>query len=783
MASRQYVQSLAEEAVCPICLDFFTTPVTLDCGHNFCLSCITQCWEKEGRNCCPECREEFADRSLRVNWALASLSEKAQQLNLNQKETQMRSQCERHQEELKLFCDTDKQLICLICRDAREHKSHNFMPIEEAVEIYKCQVNSSFKSLTEKKSAIQELEQRQKQEISGVREQSHTVQANVTSEFAKIHQVLAEREQRLLSDLRAEEEKILNSMEKNLQEIEENLASVEEKLSKLQEQMNEEDSVMFLKEELCQDRRVSEETQTLSVTEGVITFGKFRDTILRGMFDAMKQVYETLDVNSADLCVEVSEDLNRVRGTETQMSFSDSENSEEDNEPGDWGMKLLSEALRDPKCKIQKLGLTADSSTSDFEHFISTLSANHSLREVELDLSYNELGDSGVKLLSEALRKIKCKIQRLILRSVGLTAAGVVDLASALSTNRSLTELDLAYNELGDSGVKLVSEALRKPECKIQKLGLRCVGLTAAGVVDLTSALSTNRSLTELDLSNNKLGDSGVKLVFEALRNSECEIQRLGLQCVDLTAAGVVDLASALSRNKSLTDLDLAYNELRDSGVKLVSEALRKPECKIQRLGLWSVDLTAAAVVDLASALSTNRSLTELDVGANELGDSGMKLLSEALRKRECKTQKLGLQCVGLTAAGVVDLASALSTNRSLTELNLSNNELRDSGVKLVFEALRNSECKIQRLGLRCTQLTDSGIEDLVSGLISKHSLRELDLISNTLTDQSVSALRHLVLTHQSLQRIVLTWNWFSSGKKKELKTVERTRPGLKVIV
>ncbi|XP_072107053.1 zinc-binding protein A33-like [Mobula birostris] len=247
MASRQYVQSLAEEAVGPICLDFFTTPVTLDCGHNFCLSCITQCWEKEGRNCCPECRAKFADRYLRVNWALASPAEKAQQLNLNQKETEMRSQCERHQEELKLFCDTDKQLTCLICRDTREHKSHNFMPIEEAVEIYKCQVKSSFKSLTEKKSAIKKLEQRQKQEISGVREQSHTVQANITSEFAKIHQVLAEREQRLLSDLRAEEEKILNAMEKNLQEIEENLASVEEKLSKLQEQMNEEDSVMFLK--------------------------------------------------------------------------------------------------------------------------------------------------------------------------------------------------------------------------------------------------------------------------------------------------------------------------------------------------------------------------------------------------------------------------------------------------------------------------------------------------------------------------------------------------------
>ncbi|XP_059817780.1 ribonuclease inhibitor-like isoform X3 [Hypanus sabinus] len=715
MAFGQQVESLTEEVLCPFCLVFFTNPVTLGCGHNFCLSCITQCWEKEGRNWCPECRQEFADRSLRVNRALASLAEKVQKLNLNWKETEMRSQCEKHREELKLFCDTDKQLVCVICRDAGEHRSHNFIPIEEVVEIYKCQVKSSFESLTEKKSAIQELERRQKQQISGVREQSHSLQANVTSEFAKIHQVLAEREQRLLSDLRAEEEKILNTMEKNLQEIEENLTSVEEKLSKLQKQMNEEDSATFLKEELCQDRRVSEEAPTLSVTEGAVTIGEFRDTILRGMFDAMKQVCETLDVESASTCLKGSEDLNGVRGTGTQKSLSDTGDNEEYNKRGDWGVKLLSEALRDPECKIQKLGLTADHFTSEFEHFISALSTNHSLREVELDLSYSELGDWGIKLLSEALRNPECKIQKLGLDFVSLTAAGVVDLTSALSTNCSLTELDLAGNKLGDSGMKLVSEALRNPGCKIQKLCLGSVSLTAAGVVDLVSALSTNRSLTELDLAGNKLGDSGVKLVFEALRNPGCKIQKLCLRSVGLTAAGVVDLTSALSTNPSLTELDLRDNELGDSGVKLVFEAVRNPGCKIQNLCLRSVGLTAAGVLDLASAVSTNCSLAELDLGGNKLGDSGVKLVFEALRNPKCKIQKLCLRSVGLTAAGVVDLTSALSTNRSLTELDLGYNKLGDSGVKLVSEALKNPECKIQTLGLRGNRFSSDGEKQLKS--------------------------------------------------------------------
>ncbi|XP_072132994.1 ribonuclease inhibitor-like [Mobula birostris] len=86
----------------------------------------------------------------------------------------------------------------------------------------------------------------------------------------------------------------------------------------------------------------------------------------------------------------------------------------------------------------------------------------------------------------------------------------------------------LGRNKLGDSGVKLVSAALRNPECKIQKLWLDSIGLTDSGAEDLISTLSTNPSLTDLDLSGNKLGDSGVKLVSAALRNPECKIQKLG---------------------------------------------------------------------------------------------------------------------------------------------------------------------------------------------------------------------------------------------------------------
>ncbi|XP_032903291.1 nuclear factor 7, ovary-like [Amblyraja radiata] len=117
------------------------------------------------------------------------------------------------------------------------------------------QVKSSIQSLTTNKSAIQEMEEQQKQKISQVREQSQSLKSHVTSQFAELHQILVKKEQRILGEIKEDEEKILSPMEKNLQDIQENLNTIEEELSKLQGRMEQTDIVLFLKEEAGRKRR------------------------------------------------------------------------------------------------------------------------------------------------------------------------------------------------------------------------------------------------------------------------------------------------------------------------------------------------------------------------------------------------------------------------------------------------------------------------------------------------------------------------------------------------
>ncbi|XP_078271893.1 zinc-binding protein A33-like [Rhinoraja longicauda] len=328
MASKDQVESWSEEVVCPICLDFFTDPVILECGHNFCRSCITQSWGREGRNSCPECREEIADRSLRGNRALARLSEKARALSLNTEEKGSKLFCEEHQEEIKLFCENDKKLICLVCRDALEHRNHSFHPIKDAVDIYKARVKSAIESVTKNKSDIEEIEQQQLRKISKVREESHSLQSHVTSQFAELHQIITEKEKYFLKDIREDEERILNPMEKNLKEIQKNLNSIQEELLRLQERMEQKDSVKFLEEEAVRKRRVSDEALTLSVAEGALAVERFDhpfllNTVFTEVPDGITRVSVTLDVETAHAQLEVSEDRKRVRRTWTRRSLPD----------------------------------------------------------------------------------------------------------------------------------------------------------------------------------------------------------------------------------------------------------------------------------------------------------------------------------------------------------------------------------------------------------------------------------------------------------------------------
>ncbi|XP_028930010.1 NACHT, LRR and PYD domains-containing protein 3-like [Ornithorhynchus anatinus] len=286
-------------------------------------------------------------------------------------------------------------------------------------------------------------------------------------------------------------------------------------------------------------------------------------------------------------------------------------------------------------------------------------------------------------------------------------------LSEASANNRGLTHLALRNKNLGRRGAELLSKGLSHPNCKLKSLRLVNCLLTPDSCRDFSSILSTDRNLSELDLSSNALKDSGLSLLCEGLRHPSCKLQTLWLQSCALTSACGPALSSLLTTSANLTKLDLFNNALGDTGVSLICEGLKHPNCKLQALLLRHCALTLNCCPDLSSVLSINRDLSELDLSYNSLEDAGVCLLCEGLRHPNCKLQTLRLQKCKLTSRSCSDLSQALGINRELRELILHDNVLGDAGISVIWKGIQQPSCGLKILRLGKTHFSEKMEEEM----------------------------------------------------------------------
>lgn len=204
-----------EQLLCDLCLEVFSEPVSLPCGHTFCRACVEQHWEDSVQRYCPTCKETFytppplqlnrfiSDVALLFRGAqknpqlarggdiscdvcgepklralrsclvcLASYCEthlkphlsvsrlKQHQLSEPMENLESRT-CPRHQKPLELFCRTDQSCVCMLC-PVQDHKSHDIALLRD-------QYESKRAEMGRRDQQIQEMIQERRQAIRGIR--------------------------------------------------------------------------------------------------------------------------------------------------------------------------------------------------------------------------------------------------------------------------------------------------------------------------------------------------------------------------------------------------------------------------------------------------------------------------------------------------------------------------------------------------------------------------------------------------------------------------------------
>ena len=267
----------------------------------------------------------------------------------------------------------------------------------------------------------------------------------------------------------------------------------------------------------------------------------------------------------------------------------------------------------------------------DVQYTIKNISALVKMLQVNKSLQYLELSqntawlDESVRIFHHFVAGLQhsTTLTHLILRNSAFpcydpeTARSFTEM---LQVNKSLTHLDLSENSFIDSGSHCVFEGLQHNNTLVN-LNLSTTRLRSTDsdtVRSLTKMFQVNKSLTHLDLSENKIYDSGAHCIFEG----NTTLVNLNLSNTGITAADS-DTARSLTKmlqvNKSLTHLDLSENKICDSGAHYVFEGLQS-NTTLVNLNLSDTGITAAdpdTARSLTKMLQVNKSLTHLDLSKN----------------------------------------------------------------------------------------------------------------------------------------------------------------------
>jgi len=253
---------------------------------------------------------------------------------------------------------------------------------------------------------------------------------------------------------------------------------------------------------------------------------------------------------------------------------------------------------------------------------IKSLQNNKTL--TKLDLSYNnKLSTQFFNSLSKLFQLNRSSLIELDLRSVKLSDKQGAIIIKSLQYNKTLTKLNLSGNyQLSTQFLNSLSKLFQLNRSSLKELILYFIKLTDKNGAMIIKSLETNQNLTKLDLSYNKhLSTQFSNSLSKLFQLNQSSLKELILNDIKLTDKNGAIIIKSLRNNKSLTKLDISWNrQLSTQFSNSLSKLFQfdQLQSSLKELILYDIKLTDKNGAIIIKSLHNNKSLTKLDLSYND---------------------------------------------------------------------------------------------------------------------------------------------------------------------
>ncbi|XP_054613413.1 E3 ubiquitin-protein ligase TRIM69 [Dunckerocampus dactyliophorus] len=298
---------ISRDLTCSICLDLFKQPVSLPCDHTFCQGCIVGYWagpRGHGQGVtgsCPQCRKVYPGQSYRPNRIVANIVESyCQGLEESgnggrlvdaapaEKAPAPAPLCSRHREELKLYCEEDQELVCLVCGLSQEHRNHTMVCVQDAEQKYRASLNSSMDSLKAELNTALQCDREAEDEVKKLKEHTADLKQRIEAQFSDLHQFLYQEEKLLQVKLKTEERRELIRLDEHKALLCVEISRLQRALQEIEDKLREQDPFTLLRSIKVLLQRPSLKFEKPAFTPPSLCEGRFAGPLQYRVWKSMK---------------------------------------------------------------------------------------------------------------------------------------------------------------------------------------------------------------------------------------------------------------------------------------------------------------------------------------------------------------------------------------------------------------------------------------------------------------------------------------------------------------